>query len=211
MNTVKNRTTRMVLTAVFAAIIIVMASIPQLGYINLGIISATTLHIPVVVGSILLGPQTGALLGAFFGLTSCIKATFTPNLTSFCFSPFIANGNMASLLVCFVPRILIGIVSPLVYRGMHFLLGKLVKKKEVTTLASLAVAGLAGSMTNTLLVMNLIYVFFIDLYAAATGYEAVYSAILVIIVSAGVPEAIVCAILTTAICRVMLPLVRQTR
>ncbi len=199
----------MVLTAVFAAIIIVMAGIPQLGYINLGFFSATTLHIPVVVGSILLGPRTGALLGGFFGLTSCIRNTFAPNLTSFVFSPFVANGGWPSLIVCFVPRICIGIVSPCVYRGVRSLMRKIGSSKEVCRLVGLAAGGLAGSLTNTLLVMNLIYIFFLDLYAAAAGYEAVYSVILAVIAVSGIPEALVCAVLTAAVCRIMLPLVRR--
>ena len=79
----KNKTQKMVLTAVFAAIIILMANVPFLGYINLGFVSATTIHIPVIIGAVLLGPSSGAFLGFIFGLTSCLKATFQPNLTSF--------------------------------------------------------------------------------------------------------------------------------
>ena len=81
----KNQTQKMVLTAAFAAIIIIMANVPFLGFIRLGLVSATTLHIPVIIGAILMGPASGAFLGFIFGLNSFLQATFNPNLTSFCF------------------------------------------------------------------------------------------------------------------------------
>ena len=71
---------------------------------------------------------------------------------------------------------------------------------------SLGAAGLAGSLTNTLLVMNLIFVFFKDAYAAANSVasEAVYGFILSIIGINGVPEAIVAAIITALVGRALL-------
>ena len=71
---------------------------------------------------------------------------------------------------------------------------------------SLGAAGLAGALTNTLLVMNLIFLFFKDAYASANNVasEAVYSFILTIIGINGVPEAIVAAILTALIGRILL-------
>ena len=71
---------------------------------------------------------------------------------------------------------------------------------------SLGAAGLAGSLTNTLLVMNLIFVFFKDAYAAANNVatEAVYEFILSIIGINGVPEAIVAAIITAFVGRALL-------
>lgn len=59
-------------------------------------------------------------------------------------------------------------------------------------------AGLSGALTNTLLVMNLIFVFFKDAYASANGVAsgAVYGFIMGIIGINGVPEAIVAAVIT---------------
>ena len=45
---ISKKTQEMVLTAIFSAIIIAMANIPYLGYLNLGVISATLIHIPVI-------------------------------------------------------------------------------------------------------------------------------------------------------------------
>ena len=111
----------MVLTALFVAIIIAMAFIPYLGYIPLGFMNATTIHIPVILGALFLGPKRGAFLGGVFGLTSMINNTFiNPSITSFVFSPFYSigqvHGSFSSIIVCFVPRIMIGVVAYYVFR-----------------------------------------------------------------------------------------------
>ena len=82
------KTFQMVLTALFTAIIIIMAFVPYLGYINLVVIKATLIHVPVIIGSIILGPKKGAFLGSVFGATSLINNTFNTSLLSFAFSPF---------------------------------------------------------------------------------------------------------------------------
>lgn len=121
MSTSTTKTKDMVTTAMFVAIILAMSFVPYLGYIPLGFMNATIIHIPVIIGAILLGPARGAFLGGIFGLTSMINNTFNPNLTSFVFSPFYSlgnvHGNFKSLMICFVPRILIGVVAYYVYTG----------------------------------------------------------------------------------------------
>ena len=67
-----SKTNELVLTAMFVAIIVILAFTP-LGIIPLLVISATTIHIPVIIGSIFLGPKKGAFLGATFGVCSAIK------------------------------------------------------------------------------------------------------------------------------------------
>lgn len=203
LNNRNEKTLGLVQVALFTAIIFVLAMVPGLGYIPLGIIRATTIHIPVIIGALVLGPKKGALLGGMFGLTSLINNTINPTVTSFVFSPVLAmemagvKGAVMSLVICFIPRILIGIVPYYVYAGIR----KMMKKGRLSMLTALGTAAVAGSLTNTLLVMNLIYFFFGQQYAVAKEmpYEALYGSILGIIGMNGVPEAIVAAILVTAI------------
>ena len=77
----------LVSVALMAAIVILLANTP-LGMIQLPIIKATTVHIPVIIGAILLGPAAGAILGGVFGVGSMISNTQAPTLLSFAFSPF---------------------------------------------------------------------------------------------------------------------------
>lgn len=115
-----NKTFQLVLTSLFAAIIIIMAFTP-LGYIPLVVINATIIHIPVILGSLFCGPKKGAVLGFVFGLTSFIKNTITPTLSAFVFSPVLAASKIGvagffySTFICFVPRILVGVVPYFIY------------------------------------------------------------------------------------------------
>ena len=157
------KTNDLVKLSFFVAIIVLLAVTPFLGYIPLGFTRATIIHIPVIIGSIILGPFYGAFLGFVFGLTSLINNTFNPTVTSFVFTPFYSlgtySGNFWSLVICFVPRILVGVVPHYVYKG--------IKKIKNNDVLALGFAGVAGSLTNTLLVMNFIYLFFGQSYAEA--------------------------------------------
>lgn len=196
------KTRNLVMTAVIAAIIILMAFVPYVGYINLVVIKATIIHVPVIIGSVLLGPKKGAFLGFIFGATSLVNNTFNPSLLSFAFSPFYSGGNLWSLVICFVPRILVGVIPYFVHRGIM----KLAKEKKGAQYIALPAAGVAGALVNTLLVMNLIYFCFSRTFAAAKNIavSAVYDVILGIIAANGIPEAIAAALLTLAVGRALL-------
>ena len=203
----KNKTNvrSMALMALLAAIICILAFTPFIGYIPLGFTRATIVHIPVIIASLLLGPKKGAALGFLFGLTSFINNTMNPTPTSFMFTPFFSlgetSGNFSSLIICFLPRILVGVVPYYVYQFCQ----KLSKKEEISQIG-LILSGIYGSLTNTLLVMNLTFIFFKEEYALANNktVSAVYGFILSIIGINGVPEAIIAGILTLFIGRILL-------
>lgn len=115
------KTYELVLTALFTAIIVIMAFTP-LGYLPLVVINATIIHIPVILGALFLGPKKGAFLGFVFGLTSFINNTFkAATASAFVFSPVLAadvigiSGVFKSMYICFVPRILVGVIPYYVY------------------------------------------------------------------------------------------------
>ena len=202
-------TVTLVQLALLSALIIVLASTP-LGYINLGFISATTIHIPVILGAILLGPKAGAFLGFIFGLTSMVRATMIQLPTSFVFTPFNSvvepPRSLWSLVVCFVPRILIGIVAAYVFIW--------VSKLDKTKVAACALAGFLGSMTNTILVMGFIYIFFGPAYANANSIEldALLGTIMTTVVGGvGVPEAIAAAVLSALVGRALLSIYKKAK
>ncbi|MGV8905875.1 MAG: ECF transporter S component [Acetobacterium sp.] len=196
------KTSDLVKVSLFVAIIVFMAVTPFLGYIPLGFTRATIIHIPVIIGSILLGPRYGGFLGFVFGLTSLINNTFNPTVTSFVFTPFYSlgsySGNFWSLVIVFLPRILVGITPYYIYKGM--------KKVNNNDTLALGIAGIGGSLTNTLLVMNFIYLFFGRSYAQVkeVSFTGLYSVILTVIGINGIPEAIVAGILTAAICKALI-------
>lgn len=194
------RTKSLVQMGIFSALIFVLAFTPFVGYIPLGFTRATIIHIPVIMGSLILGPKRGAALGAVFGLTSFMNNTFNPTITSFVFTPFYSlgeySGGIGSIIICFLPRILIGVVPYYIYR-----IAVKIRREEKISVVGLALAGVGGALTNTLMVMSLICVFFKDTYAAANGVatEAVYGFIVGIIGINGVPEAIIAAVITVVL------------
>lgn len=179
--------------SLLSAIIIILAVTP-IGFIPLGFMRATTIHIPVIIGGILLGWKSGAALGFVFGLVSFLNNTFNPVITSFVFTPFYNfadfSGGMQSLIICFVPRILVGVVAGLLYQ-----------KLKNTKFGVSAIAFIA-SMTNTILVMGGIYFFFAKDYAAARdiSIDSLLNVIIGIISINGVIEALIASFITVAIC-----------
>ena len=203
----KKRSTKfLTLLGVLLAIEIILAFTP-LGFVPLGFTKATTIHIPVIIGAIFLGPVGGAILGLGFGVLSIIINTLTPALTSFVFSPFVTvggvQGNMASLVIALVPRMLIGIVAYYTYA--------LVKKFDKSQVVAYAVAGVLGSLTNTIFVMGGIYIFFGQQYAAAkeVAFEALFGVIMGIVGMNGIPEAIVAGVIVAAVCKVLKTIFRD--
>lgn len=202
----KNTNTRwMVSVALMAAIVILLANTP-LGMIQLPIIKATTVHIPVIIGAILLGPLAGAILGAVFGACSLISNTMAPTLLSFAFSPFMSTtgliGAAKAIWISVGCRILIGVVS-----GWLWILFKKIKmNKKIYQVIALAITGFIGSMVNTITVMGSIYILFAKQYAEVkeVAVTAVWGLIMTTVTASGIPEAIAAAILVAVITKVLL-------
>ncbi len=198
----KNRydTRWMVSVALMAAIVVVLANTP-LGMIQLPIIKATTVHIPVIIGAILFGPLAGGILGGVFGVCSLISNTMAPTLLSFAFSPFMSTtgipGALKAIWVSVGCRILIGVAAGwlwILFRKMKF-------AQKATQIVALAVTGFVGSMVNTVAVMGSIYVLFAQQYAEAkeAAITAVWGLIMGTVTASGIPEAIAAAIIVAFI------------
>ncbi|PXW86102.1 putative membrane protein [Streptohalobacillus salinus] len=189
------------LTAIFISIILLFAFTP-IGFIHLGVIKATLIHIPVIIGSIILGPKIGAILGLTFGFTSVITNTIAPSLLSFAFSPAIPvlgtdQGSFWALVVALVPRMIIGIIPYFIYRFFKQKLSNRIQEK-----AALFITGLVSTVIHTFLVLGAIALLFTDAYAQAidaTSGSAIFIAVMTVFLSNGVGEALVAAFIVTMI------------
>lgn len=204
MNRKKSSTQRLTLAAFFVAIEMVL-TMTQLGYLPIGPISITTMHLPVILAGIVLGPAYGAGIGLVFGLTSVYNATFRPGLTSFCFSPFISvgevSGNMASLLIAIGPRVLLGCASAVLYRW--------IRKKTGNTVLSASISAGVNTLVHTLAVMGLIVLFFGDAYSSAVGIP-IGSIIAVVISTNGIWEILLAVIAIGALTRALKPYQKES-
>ena len=202
MKTRKHDTHWMVGVAMMAAIVVLLANTP-LGMIQLPIIKATTTHIPVILGAILMGPLAGTILGCVFGICSMINNTIAPALLSFAFSPFLSTS-------------LIGAVKALwVAVGCRAMIGWLwigLKKVKAPDLIALPIVGFIGAWTNTVCVMGSIYFLLRPEYAKAmgVGIEAVFGLVMAVITGSSIAEAVAALVLVTAIGKVLIHVVART-
>lgn len=175
---------RMTVIAVLSAISITLSMIPGIGYIPIGPVNATIMHIPVIIGAIIEGPVVGATVGLIFGITSMLKAITTPTATSFIFM---------NPIVSILPRVLIGILAYYVYE----LAVKITKKVYLSGLIS----GAIGSLVNTAGVLGMVYVLYGAEYAIKKGADPSTAGklILALVTTNGIPEAIVGALVVSSV------------
>ncbi len=179
------------LTAIFLAIVIVMGFTP-LGYLKIGTVEISLLAIPVAAGAALLGVGGGALLGLAFGVTSFIQCF---GMSAFGTALFGISPILTAVL-CIVPRILVGVASALVYRGL--------KSKNVQANVSSLASFLTAAVVNTVLFVGLFIVFFgnTDFYAgletqfATSGVIAFFAAFVGV---NGIVEAVTSAVVGGAL------------
>ncbi len=166
-------------------------------------IVATLAMVPVIITGILLGTGAGTAMGFIAGLFSFIVWTFIPPnpATAFVFTPFYSigeiHGNLWSLVICFVPRILTGTVAGLTFKGMR----KIFPKGKDFLVYGLS--SCLGSLTNTLPVLFGIYFFFGKPYAEVLGigYQLLLGLVGTSILTNGVPEAIISVLAGYFICK----------
>ena len=183
-NTKKLEVRKMAIIGVLAAISIMLSMTP-LGFIPIGPINLTIMHIPVIIGAVLEGPLVGIIVGLIFGFTSLLRAITMPTITNFA---------LINPLVSILPRVLIGIVAYYVY--------KLTIKLTKNTCVSGWITGVIGSLVNTIGVLGMIYILYGARYAEALGKSAsaAKTLILTLIATNGIPEAIVAGFVVSAIC-----------
>jgi len=175
---------KMAIIGVLAAISIMLSMTP-LGFIPIGPLNLTIMHIPVIIGAVLEGPLVGIIVGLIFGVTSLLRAITMPTITNFA---------LINPLVSILPRVLIGIVAYYVY--------KLTIKLTKNALASGWITGVIGSLVNTVGVLGMTYILYGARYAEALGKSAssAKTLILTLIATNGVPEAIVGGFVVSAVC-----------
>ncbi|MFW6138946.1 MAG: ECF transporter S component [Spirochaetota bacterium] len=165
------RTRKIVIAGILGSISVL------LGATHLGFIpwvtgaSLTIMHVPVIIGAVLEGPVAGAVIGLIFGVFSLLQAAIAPA------GP--ADVWFVNPVVSVLPRLCIGPVAWLVYRGL----------RRMSEIPALAASGVCGSLTNTVLVLGALGAFkFLPWKAIGT-----------IAAANGIPEAVLAASLTVAV------------
>ncbi len=205
----KKLDTRYMATLAMLCGVLLVMGMTGIGFVPLPVIKATTMHIPVILGAVLLGPKAGAVLGGLFGLCSIWVNTTSPGLLSFAFSPFMTSeglpGVLKSLWIALGCRILFGLIAGWLW--------KLIRKFVKQEYAALSVASAVSAICHTLLVMGSIYVLLAQQYAEAknVAITAVFGLVMGTVTASGIPEAIIAAILVTVIGKALLHLMARMK
>ncbi|CCV64339.1 conserved hypothetical protein [Alteracholeplasma palmae J233] len=142
----RNKMYQMVLTSAFAAIILVLSLVPQIGYITiLPGVSITLVHIVVLVGVFSLGLKGGVILGLFFGIGGTLAALMRGN------TPF--DQAFVYPWVSVIPRMLFAAAAYYFSVGFKKILKVKYGKVIVITLVSM-ISGLALFFGTNSIVKN---------------------------------------------------------
>jgi uncharacterized membrane protein len=167
----ETRIRKIVVTGIMGGIAILLGA-THWGFIPwLAGASLTIMHVPVIIGAVLEGPLVGAGIGLIFGLFSLLQGAIAPT------GP--VDVWFTNPLLSVLPRLFIGPMAWLAYRALS-------KRNEIV---ALAVAGVVGSLTNTLLVLGMI---------GALGHVP-WAALPPIVVANGLPEAAAAALITVVV------------
>lgn len=159
-------------TAMFSALIIVMTFVPYLGYITIpGMLSITTLHIPVIIGAIVLNDyRSGTVLGAVWGITCLIYAALNGTADAAIF---------LNPMISVVPRILVGFLVTLFYRlSLKIMRGRIstaVMTSVMQLCISVFVVILANNISGSMLIACIIggVVYFISSTILLINYNRI--------------------------------------
>lgn len=197
---------RITVTGILTAIIALLVFTP-LGMIPITpAISATTAHLPVLVGLLAEGPIVGLILGAVLGVLSLVRAVVSPATL---LDPFFQNP-----LISVMPRLLIPVVAYGAYRLMLKLAGG---EGRGSRIAAYTFSGLIGSLWNTLSVLTMLSVIYGSqiVNMIATHFpdhmaRTVFNFLFVMVaLPNGVPEAVVTAIVMPAIMMAITPILKR--
>jgi uncharacterized membrane protein len=152
-------TRRLVLTALFIAIILVQSIVPWLGMLPLGAFAVgaavTIITFTVAIGAMVLGPRAGALLGFVWGAYALWGAwTAAPSIGALIFR---------NPITALVPRMLVGII-------IGWLYWRFVKGRSVGAQAGwLAVLGGLSAFINTFFVLLFTWIGFTVMHTTFVG------------------------------------------
>ena len=155
MQTQKNKTYRIAILGILSAFIIIQTFVPFLGNIPIPPLNPTIIHITVIVAAFVLSTKDGMLVGLVWGLARMVKAYTLPA------SPLDLL-LWTNPVIAVVPRVMVGLVAGLVFHTF------LKRKQEKVGMVTAAVL---GSLTNTVLVLGFIALFYGNEYATALNVD----------------------------------------
>lgn len=194
----KEKIQRLAINAALCALIAVLAFTP-LGYLKIGVVSITFISIPVIIGAIINGTASGAFLGGVFGLTSFLQCFGMDafGTTLFSINPFY------TAIMCFIPRILMGLFCSLIYKGMS--------SKCKNSIVNFAVTSVSGGLLNTVMFVGALILLFGNSEYLRTFGDSIPAIISVLVTFNAAIEWAACLIIGTAVAKASFAVSKRKR
>lgn len=180
-------TRKLVQFSLLLAIEIILGFTP-LGFLKIPPISITFMHIPVIIGSIVMGPLYGSFLGGAFGIISLIQATTSGAAADILFNPAASDNPVASIVMAVLPRIILGLLPALLF--------SLLRKRIKSLSLAIGICSIVSTVVHSFLVLFALFLFF-----SAFPLITVLSTILTLNVGLEIAAA---AIIVIPVCRALL-------
>ena len=195
MNTQKNKTYRIAILGILSAFIIIQTFVPFLGNIPIPPLNPTIIHITVIVAAFVLSTKDGMLVGLVWGLARMVKAYTLPA------SPLDLL-LWTNPIIAVVPRVMVGLVAGLVFHAF------LKRKQEKVGMVTAAVL---GSLTNTVLVLGFIALFYGNEYATALNVDPsnLLKVLAGIVATNGIGEAVAAGLIAPFIAKALMKVRRK--
>ncbi len=132
------------INAMFMAIIITMAVVPNIGIITVGPISITLMHVPVIVAGIAFGLRSSLITSLTFGFSTMFVA-MTRSVTPI-------DMLFANPVISVLPRFLFGLSIALIW--------KLLKAVKLQLHMSIALTAFLSTILHSIFVLGILFFFF---------------------------------------------------
>nr|WP_321292638.1 ECF transporter S component [uncultured Trichococcus sp.] len=191
----KNKTYRIAILGILSAFIIIQTFVPFLGNIPIPPLNPTIIHITVIVAAFVLSTKDGMLVGLVWGLARMVKAYTLPA------SPLDLL-LWTNPIIAVVPRVMVGLVAGLVFHAF------LKRKKEKV---GMVIAAVLGSLTNTVLVLGFIALFYGNEYATALNVDPsnLLKVLAGIVATNGLGEAVAAGLIAPFIAKALMKVRRK--
>ncbi len=197
----KENQRRLIYTAMFAAVVVVLQTFVA---IPIGMFTITLSLVPVMLGAILFGPAAGAFLGGVFGVVVSVQVV-TGALGFYCTAMF-TQSPVITILLCIVKGAAAGLMSGLIYQ--------LLIKREKGKLAVIG-AAVACPIVNTGIFALGLFAFYnglINEWAVENAFANIFTFVMVFMIGLNfVVEFAVNVLLTPAVLRVITIVKKQLK
>ena len=195
MQTQKNKTYRIAILGILSAFIIIQTFVPFLGNIPIPPLNPKIIHITVIVAAFVLSTKDGMLVGLVWGLARMVKAYTLPA------SPLDLL-LWTNPVIAVVPRVMVGLVAGLIFHAF-------LKRKQEKR--GMVIAAVLGSLTNTVLVLGFIALFYGNEYATALNVDPsnLLKVLAGIVATNGIGEAVAAGLIAPFIAKALMKVRRK--